>query len=282
MRRRRLAPALLLGASLHAACGASPPADGGTTATLEAEPSAGCRTGASFPAVNGARLDVADRRTLLDAPAAPPDRPLPLIVAFHGFRGSPDDLRAGTGLPELARAEGVVVAYPEGHAGVELLGTRGRGWDLRSDQTTDRDFVRALLDRLEADRCIDRRRVYATGFSNGGFLVSLLGCQLADRLAAVAPVAGAANLGSCPPSRPMPILLLYGSADQVVSPDVVRRGVDWWVRRNGCRTGTPDAGCTRWAGCTADVEACEGPQGHRWPADATAAIWRFFVPLRRQ
>jgi polyhydroxybutyrate depolymerase len=266
----------LLGALLAVACGGNPPAEHPAGATPPPpEPSAGCRPGTS-PAVVGGRRQVAGRPVLLDAPAAASDRPAPLVLALHGFRSTPEDMRDGTGLSELARTDGVVVAYPQGHDGVELLGTSGVGWDMRPAETIDRDFVRDLLDRLERDRCIDRRRIYVTGMSNGGFLANLLGCQLADRLAAVAPVAGALDLGDCVPARPVPILLLYGTADAVVPPDLVRGGVAWWARRNACGAPAPAEGCTRWSGCAADVVACEGPQAHRWPADATGKIWHFF------
>jgi polyhydroxybutyrate depolymerase len=240
------------------------------------DPSAGCRHG-TLAAATGERREVAGRRYLLDAPEGPGDRPLPLIVAFHGFRSSPEDLRAGANLPVLSRDEQVIVACPAGRDGVELLGSRGRGWDLRPGQTTDRDFVRVLLDRLEAEHCVDRRRIYATGFSNGGFLANLLACQLAGRLAAVATVSGAVELEGCVPARPVPILFLFGRADRVVPPDLVHRAIEWWVAHNGCRGSVSGEGCTRWAACRGDVAACEGGQAHRWPADATGRIWRFFA-----
>jgi poly(3-hydroxybutyrate) depolymerase len=264
-----MVPRLVLSALL-VVCAATGCASGASS-----EPSRGCRSG-SLPPAEAERRDVAGRDVLIDAPGGPADRALPLIVALHGFRSSPDDLRAGTRLGELARSGKAVVAYPTGHDDVVLLGTRGRGWDLRPEQTTDRDFITALLDRLEADRCIDRRRIYVTGFSNGGFAASLLGCQLARRLAAVASVAGALDLGDCKPERPVPILFLYGTSDRVVPVDIVRGGIDWWVTRNRCRASDVRAGCTRWAECAAAVVACEGPQEHRWPADATDTIWRFF------
>jgi len=264
-----MAPRLLLSVLL-VVCVATGCASGASS-----QPSRGCRSG-SLPPADAERRDVAGRDVLIDAPGGPADRALPLIVALHGFRSSPDDLRAGTRLGELARGGKAVVAYPTGHDDVVLLGTRGRGWDLRPEQTTDRDFITALLDRLEADRCIDQRRIYVTGFSNGGFAASLLGCQLARRLAAVASVAGALDLGDCKPERPVPILFLYGTADRVVPADVVRGGIDWWVARNRCRASNVRAGCRRWGECAADVVACEGPQEHRWPADATDTIWRFF------
>jgi len=266
---------LLLIGLLALACGGSPPADHAPAPSADA-PGPGCRPGVS-PGAAGEQGEVAGRPYLIDAPAGPSDRPRPLVLAFHGFRSDPDDMRAGSGLPELTGAEGVVVAYPQGHDGVELLGTTGVGWDMRPEQTTDRDFVRALIDRLETERCIDRRRVYATGLSNGGFLANLLGCQLADRLAAVAPVAGALDLGDCRPARPMPILLIYGSADTVVPPDLIRRGVAWWVGRNTCGAPAASEGCSHWSGCDADVVACEGPQAHRWPPDAAARVWKFFA-----
>jgi polyhydroxybutyrate depolymerase len=242
--------------------------------------SPGCRAG-SLPAASGERHELEGRTYLLDAPAAAADRPLPLVFAFHGFRSSPDDLRGGTGLAQLAQAERFIAVYPEGHDGVALLGTTGRGWDLRPDQTRDRDFVRALLDRLEGERCIDQHRIFATGMSNGGFFSSLLGCQLADRLAAVAPVAGALDLGACRAARPVPILLLYGSRDPIVAPDMVDGAVTWWAEHNACRSSAPSEGCTRWSGCAADVVACKGTQGHMWPYDATERIWRFFVSQAR-
>jgi polyhydroxybutyrate depolymerase len=240
-----------------------------------AGPSAGCRTG-TLPALEGERRELDGRVYLIDAPAASADEPLPLVLAFHGFRGSPEDLRGGTGLSQLAQRERFVAVYPAGHQGVELLGTTGRGWDLRPDQTRDRDFVVALLDRLEQERCVDRHRVFATGMSNGGFFSSLLGCQLPDRLAAVAPVAGALALKGCPSTRPVPIMLMYGSRDPVVPPDMVSGAVTWWADHNGCRSSASSDGCTRWSGCAAEVVACEGTQGHMWPFDATDRIWRFF------
>jgi polyhydroxybutyrate depolymerase len=268
--RMDAAPRAVLVAWTFAVIACAPPPRGAGS-----PPSPGCRPG-EVVAADGAPGAQDGRRYLLDAPGGAADRPRPVILAFHGFRSGPEALRAASGLPQLAREETVIVVYPEGSADVELLGVRGRGWDLRPAQTRDRDFVAALLDRLEAERCVDRRRVYATGMSNGGFLASLLGCQLAERLAAVAPVAGALALGGCTPARPMPVLLLFGRGDTVVRPEVVRSAAAWWAARNRCGPASVgEDGCTRWSACAADVVACEGPQGHRWPAGAAATIWRF-------
>jgi polyhydroxybutyrate depolymerase len=273
-------------AAMAVGCGASLPELAGDerSAAVAAErvlsePSAGCHAG-ELSALDGARrritVDGEERSYLEDAPAVPADRPLPVVLSFHGFRGSAWAHRGGTGWGTVARQEGFIALGPEGHEGVELLGATGRGWDIRPTEIRDAAFVRALLDAVERERCVDRRRVFATGMSNGGFFTNLLGCVLADRLAAIAPVAGAIPLSRCTPLRPLPVLMIQGSADNVVSPDMVRAARDWWTGVDGCGASEDRDGCTRYRGCAADVVYCEGPQGHVWPTDATARIWRFF------
>jgi polyhydroxybutyrate depolymerase len=249
-----------------------------TAARVAPAPSAGCTT--PDPSARAGRrrvlVDGEERRYIVDAPAGPSDRPLPIVLSFHGFRSDPRAQRWWSGWGSLGRRDGFIAVHPEGHPGVKLLGTTGRGWDMRPGETRDVTFVRAILDTLEAERCVDRRRVFATGMSNGGFFANLLGCALADRIAAVAPVAGALPLGSCVPARPVPILLIHGRADPVVAPAMARAARDWWAPADGCRGRVEYDGCERFTGCAAAVVYCEGSQAHTWPSDATARIWRFF------
>ncbi|HUE29578.1 MAG TPA: PHB depolymerase family esterase [Verrucomicrobiae bacterium] len=285
MRRARRERALVA-LALLAACGRSLPEPGpeeraalAAAAAVPPEPSAGCRVG-GLPRVRDERRTLGvggeQRSYLIDAPAAPGDRPLPLVLSFHGFRGSAWRHRWWTGLGRLALREGFVAVHPEGHEGVRLLAATGRGWDIRPEETRDADFVRALLDGLERERCIDRRRVFATGMSNGAFFANLLGCVAADRLAAVAPVAGGLDLRACAPARPVPILFVYGRTDRIVPAEMVHGARDWWARVDGCGPAVERDGCTRYTRCAAEVVFCEGPQGHRWPRSATARVWRFF------
>jgi polyhydroxybutyrate depolymerase len=81
----------------------------------------------------------------------------------------------------------------------------------------DIDFLNQMLDQVAAKSSIDLTRIYATGLSEGGFMAMRVGCALADRIAAIAPV-GAAMPKSmiCLPSRPIPVVMINGTSDPVV------------------------------------------------------------------
>ena len=274
----------VLVAGLASACrGGEPTAPpSAPTPTIVPAPSAGCRAGDAFSALAGERRRITvggeERSYLIDAPAAAGDMPLPLVLAFHGFRADAGGLRNGSGFAELAAGGQLIAVHPEGRTGVELLGTTGRGWDTAPDDERDVAFVRALLDAIEGERCVDGRRVFATGFSNGAFLANVLGCRLADRLAAVAAVSGARALDRCAPAAPMPVLFFHGTADRVVPLGVTTAARAWWRAANHCAPGDdePRDGCVAARGCAADVVYCEHPFAHTWPHDATMRMWRFF------
>ncbi len=262
------------------ACSSTPSETVRAPSPPDAEPSSGCAGNGSGPLRDArVRTEIGGdpREYLLDAPASEPNRPRPLILAFHGFRSNAENQCAGTGLRDVAEREHVIVVCPEGREDAHLLDAVGRGWDINPRDTRDVGFVAALLDRLERERCIDRRRVYATGMSNGGLFSSLLGCRLADRIAAIAPVAGVMPLQECVPVRPVAALITFGRRDRLVPIALTHAGRDWWLRVDGCGAWQESDGCTTYTGCRADVVACEGPQAHVWPADATERIWRFFA-----
>jgi polyhydroxybutyrate depolymerase len=205
----------------------------------------------------------------------------PLVLAFHGAYDDARGTSAYYGFSHVADREHFVVLYPQA--------SHDKFWELKSEQQDDLAQVRVLLNRMERASCVDSSRVYATGVSNGGGFTARLGCEMADRLAAIAPVAGGYDpLKHCDPDRPLPILEIHGTDDDVVPYEGTgedRRGSDsgflsvagflaQWTELDGCRGGpnesTPRPGVTHqtWSDCAGGsvVEhlKLEGTD-HGWP-----------------
>ncbi len=237
-----------------------------------------------------------------------------LVLNFHGFTSAGWQQALLTRMSQHSDQRGFIVAYPEGVAASWNAGACcGTAW---SDAVNDVAFVRGLIERIEADYCIDPKRIYATGMSNGGFLSHRLACELSDEIAAIAPVAGVLGIpaADCTPPRPVPVLQFHGTSDPLVpyqggTPLVPQLGVglvfasvaatlDHWRLHNGCSTFEKpfyeqgDTRCVAWPDCSqaADVALCtiEGG-GHTWPGgvpipagktstdiDATATLLDFF------
>lgn len=224
------------------------------------------------------------RAFILDVPSsAQPGTPVPLLLDFHGFSHSGAGVWQVSRFRDLAEGERFITIYPEGaevhftHRGRDY---DGAGWKFANEaDNRDVQFVAAMLDRLEAEYCIDRNRIYSTGFSMGGYFSHLLGCVMADRIAAIAPVSSGKRPTPCAPGRPVPALIFHGRQDDIIDVADGRAARDSWAAGNGC--GAPSGGaCQAYSGCRdgADVEYCEGDFAHRWPLDATGRIWTF---LRR-
>lgn len=242
-----------------------------------------------------ARSRSVERRYLVYLPAGYDGRaPLPLVLEFHGSGGTPEGQLAASGLSAVADAERFAIVAPE------ALGGR---WNVPPDATRadDVQLVRDVLGEVEAAVCVDRRRVYATGFSGGGRMASQLACDLSERVAAVAPVGGLRFPGPCERARSMPVAAFHGTAD-TINPYAgggqpywgtsVEAAFDGWGRHNGCgarrerRIAPSVVQLAHGGGGCADVVLyrIEGFD-HSWPGavyvdrergTASELIWQFF------
>ena len=152
----------------------------------------------------------------------------PLVVNFHGLGGVGAGQAAYTGYADLAEAEGFVVAHPSGLLVETAQWGATRNWEGIGEDISGRDdvqFVSDLIDRIATQACIDMNRVYATGFSNGGYFSAHLVCELADRIAATFSVGGISHPDECRPSRPVAMGAIHGTDDAVVPFDDRRSSV---------------------------------------------------------
>lgn len=179
--------------------------------------------------------------------------PVPVVGDFHGAGGTARGHAEGSsGLATLGPERGYLVVA--GQATANSSG--GVGWQKAVDEAPDDvAYFRAVLDDLAGTYCVDRDRVYATGFSSGAGFTAFASCEMPE-LAAVAPLAGINLVRPCVDAPPMPVVSFHGDADTFVAfegmagiDDVtgttssfigdVSEVMDVWAQRNGCDPARP-------------------------------------------
>jgi polyhydroxybutyrate depolymerase len=128
-------------------------------------------------------------------------KPMPLVMMLHGAGGDADGSRRRYGWAELADRETFLAVFPEGTPAMEgkppSFATNPRLWNdgsgrggVAARNVDDVGYLKAVLDDAGSRWKIDRDRVYVTGFSNGSSMTWRVGVELADRIAAIAPMSG--------------------------------------------------------------------------------------------
>ena len=159
-------------------------------------------------------VDGTDREYLLSVPDGYDDGKLaPLLFDFHGFTSSMQEQAVYTHLAEQGGQRGYVVITPNGQGDVL------RRWSLLPSAKVNPDvaFVQAMLRATNRTLCINPRRIFAAGISNGAMFSTVLACALPGRFAAIAPVAGINGAPVCDPGAPrVNVLAFHGTADPIV------------------------------------------------------------------
>jgi polyhydroxybutyrate depolymerase len=173
-----------------------------------------------------------------------PKKPTPVVLNFHGALTNGGLQVHLSGLSNKADQCNFVVVYPNGTgANSVLFWNSGDYWPKSWPKPTEKPaddvrFVAKLLDDLGAVVKVDKKRVYATGLSNGAEMCYRLAAELSDRIAAIAPVGGVMGISKASPKRPVPVMHFHGTADTFVSFNNVDGTIKTWVKLNGC-TGKP-------------------------------------------
>lgn len=145
---------------------------------------------------------------------------VPVVFALHGAKGTADKLQGYLGMNTVADREGFIVVYPQGDKNRWNDGRTVEETAAREvSQADDIEFLNSLADALVAQGVADPKRIYMTGLSNGGFMSLALACSDASRFAAYGPVIAsmpARNLTPCKPVRPVPVVMINGTADEFI------------------------------------------------------------------
>jgi polyhydroxybutyrate depolymerase len=142
--------------------------------------------------------------------------PYPLVIAMHGGGAlGYEGVEGQSQLSELSDLENFIVVYPEG---LKYLGFRT--WNAGDCcpsasllETNDVGFIISLLEKLKLELSINDRKVYATGFSNGGQLAYKLANRYPNKFAAVSAVAGVLQDFPFNPARKVPIIHFHSYQD---------------------------------------------------------------------
>ncbi|HEY5948275.1 MAG TPA: PHB depolymerase family esterase [Kofleriaceae bacterium] len=228
-----------------------------------------------------------------------PSKRTPIVFDIHGRTQNASGEMTLTHSIAKSDAEGFIAIYPESATSPTSWNSGTCCEPATTNNLDDTGFFAKLLDEAQARLCVDTARVYMMGMSNGAYESHRLGCELADRIAAIGPVAGLLLFQGCSPTKPMPVMMVNGTADSLSQYQYVAQGVSFWKAKNGCTTMATtftngDASCVTYGGCTgnSDVVLCTIQDGgHQWPGGealpflgtksdnliATDALWDFFV-----
>jgi len=240
---------------------------------------------------NNRTLDVdgASRSYILHVPTGyDGTTPMSLVFDYHGLGGTGMQQASSSGYRAVADREGFLIAFPDGTE---------NAWNIGQCCTNSKDvddvaFTRAMIDSIAADGCVDLKRVYVTGFSNGGGMSYFMACEAADVIAAAAPASFDMldpEDPACAPSRPIAVLSSRGTNDTAVPYEGGRgsgnrvtflgaeQSLARWAEIDACsETTTTDGGCVYHTECAAGVEIglCTIQGGGHAPGDADAG-WAF-------
>ena len=165
----------------------------------------------------------------------------PLVIYLHSYGWTAQQGMNYTNLNQVADTANFIVAYPSAipnwNSGI------GDNTNWPAPDVDDVGFINALIDTLNNHYLIDLKKIYACGYSNGGFMSYKLACQLSHRIAAIASVCGVFSESTaknfCPIKR-MPILCIHGTLDGTVPNNgtvgwlSVDQTLRYWTSFNNC------------------------------------------------
>jgi len=155
-------------------------------------------------------------------------QPLPMLVVLHGAFDTAKGMQKYSRFSDLADEKRFIALYPNG---IGILG-RFQHWNAghccgkaAEDGIDDVGFLTTVIEDACKRLAVDKRRIYMTGFSNGGMMTYRFAAERGDLLAAIAPLAASAGgrpdrdspQWSIPgPVKALPVLSMHGLEDKLI------------------------------------------------------------------
>ena len=162
----------------------------------------------------------------------------PLVISLHGAGGQVSTTSHDPDFNSIADKDGFIVAYPQGLQTTfpGLGGMQAPGWTSTGEENFDTDFLKAVVEDIDAKYTLDRQRLYCCGFSNGGMMTYVMANTCSHIFAAFAAISGyPINEFHLHHTswRPVPFLHIHGKADDFVRYALVPNVIENMVDRNG-------------------------------------------------
>lgn len=163
---------------------------------------------------------------LFAPPQTSSNDPRPLVIMLHGFGGSGANAAKETGWSEKATQKNLIVAYGEAtrpnRATAPHFRKNPQAWNdgsgrfhAATEKMDDVAYVKTLIEHVSQNHNIDPNRIFVTGFSNGASMAFRVGAELADQVAAIAPVSGTCWLEKPKPTKSISLCYITGTEDSL-------------------------------------------------------------------
>ena len=209
---RAIAAVLCFGAVLMSYGGGASAAQQAMGSSTSENPSPGCRAAAATPGESTLMFSSGGTSGtyIEDVPSPRTDKAAPVVIDLHGYLDTASLQNSVSGMGSYGQHHGFVTITPQ-------ISESGESRWAYGPESTDITYLGNLLTHVEGSLCVDERRVFVTGLSMGSFTTSAIACEMAGRIAAVAPVSGLQAFPWCKPARAVPVVAFQGTADPFVS-----------------------------------------------------------------
>jgi polyhydroxybutyrate depolymerase len=132
--------------------------------------------------------------------------PAPVILDFHPLGGTGSQQEGSSGWKSKCDSVGCIAVFPDSSKGKASDNSWNAGYcctNAEKNKVDDVQFARDIVAWLKTNTCIDGKRIYASGGSNGGGMTYRMACEAADMIAAAAPVDFRCVTGTDPLATPV-------------------------------------------------------------------------------